>query len=114
MSFSDSVSKTAQCYQLLTVVISFTLMQQNETITIYHANFQVFPTVVAQMMVTFCIWHHVVCTDISNKHTATIFKVCEMCHLNAEVMPQEKMCPSHRNSRLSLAQDNPSSSFHPP
>jgi len=81
-------------------------MQQTETITI--------PTVVAQMVVIFCIWHYVVCTDISNKHTATIFRVCEMCHVNAEVMPQEKMCQSHRNSQLSLAQDNPSSSSHPP
>jgi len=89
-------------------------MKQTETITIYQTNFQVFPTVVAQMMVIFCIWHYVVYTDISNKHNAIIFRVSEMCHVNVEVMPQEKMCQSHRNFQLSLAQENPSSSSHPP
>jgi len=114
MRFSDSVNKTAQCYQLSNVVLSFILTQQAETTTIYHTNFQVFPRVVAQMMVIFCIRHYVVCTDISNKHTATIFRVCDMCHVNAEVTSQKKMCQSHINSQLSLFQENPSFSSHPP
>jgi hypothetical protein len=87
MRFSESVNNTAQCCQLSTVVLSVILMQQNETNTIYHTSFQVFPTVVAQMMVIFCIWHSMACTDISKEKYEIIFRVGEMCHVNAEVMP---------------------------
>jgi hypothetical protein len=67
------MNNTAQCRQLLTVVLSFTLEQQNETNIIYHTIFQVFAEIAAQMMVIFWVWHCVVCTDISKEHTATIF-----------------------------------------
>jgi hypothetical protein len=81
--FQEDVTNAAQCHQLLTVVLNFTLVQPNETNIIYDISFQGFVALVTQMMVIFWVWHCVVCTDISKEHTATIFRVCDMDQVNA-------------------------------